>query len=694
VTTTASGPASDTQAGEERAADPAGARAAEAGDARRSRRGGGGGGSRARERAAEAVRVPWTCDDARGVYNIDGWGAGFFDISEQGHVVVRPDADHPERQVDLFDVARDLEEQGVALPVLLRFSDILRARLTAISTRFTEAIQEFGYTGGYTTVYPIKVNQQRHVVEEIVRSGRSQGVGLECGSKPELQAVLALSDSTDHMIVCNGYKDEEFMRLALMGQRLGHKVFIVIEQLSEIDVLLQAADDLGIVPVAGVRIKLRSAGYGRWAQSGGERSKFGLTAAQLVEAIEHLRSRGRLDILKLIHFHLGSQITDIRYIKSGLQEIGRFYAELRGMGVDITHVDVGGGLGVDYDGTSSTSEASVNYTLQEYANDVIYVLGESCREGDLPMPHVISESGRALTAHHALLLLKVIDVESQAEPAMPALGPEDHPLLHDMVADCRELSAPAVRARRVVEAYHDATFYKEHAQELFSSGVLTLSGRAAAEQLYYSILNAVARVTDRDPERYEEIRADVEATLVDRYFCNFSLFQSLPDSWAINHLFPIMPIHRLDEEPTRRGTLQDITCDSDGKIDQFAGRGRGPASSLRLHPYHHGEDYILGIFLTGAYQEILGDLHNLFGDTNAVHMRLTADGYDVTDIMHGDTVTQVLEYVHFEPSALLTAFRRKVAAASALTRQEGNMFIAEYVAGLEGYTYLEGEAAQ
>ena len=397
--TTVSGPASDTQASDERVADPAGAPAAEAGDARRSRRGGGGGGSRARERAAETVRAPWTTDDARAVYNIDGWGAGFFDINEQGHVVVRPDADHPERQVDLFDVARDLEEQGVALPVLLRFSDILRARLNAISTRFTEAIQEFGYTGGYTTVYPIKVNQQRHVVEEIVRSGRAHGVGLECGSKPELQAVLALSDSTDHMIVCNGYKDEEFMRLALMGQRLGHKVFIVIEQLSEIDVLLQAADDLGIVPMAGVRIKLRSAGYGRWAQSGGERSKFGLTAAQLVEAIEHLKRRGRLDILKLIHFHLGSQITDIRYIKSGLQEIGRFYAELRGMGVDITHVDVGGGLGVDYDGTSSTSEASVNYTLQEYANDVIYVLGESCREGDLPMPHVISESGRALTAH-------------------------------------------------------------------------------------------------------------------------------------------------------------------------------------------------------------------------------------------------------------------------------------------------------
>ena len=642
-----------------------------------------------------AIPEPWTIDDARNLYNIEGWGAGFFDINDRGHVIVRPDAARPDQAVDLFDIAQDLEEQGIALPVLLRFSDILRSRLAAIGMRFTEAIQEFGYTGGYTTVYPIKVNQQRHVVEEIVRFGASQGVGLECGSKPELQAVLAMSESTDHIIICNGYKDEEFMRLALMGQRLGHQVFIVLEQLSEIDVLLQAADDLGITPTAGVRIKLRSAGFGRWAQSGGERSKFGLTAAQLVKAVDRLQAAGRLDILKLIHFHLGSQISDIRYIKSGLQEIARFYAELRAMGVDITHVDVGGGLGVDYDGTTSTADTSVNYTLQEYANDVIYVLGETCRELDLPMPHVISESGRALTAHHALLLLKVIDVESQAEPTVPEVTDDDHPLLQDMAGDYRDLAKPGVRGRRVVEAYHDATFDRERAHELFTSGVLTLRGRSAAEQIYFAILNTVARIADRDPGRYDEIRADVEATLVDRYFCNFSLFQSLPDSWAINQLFPIMPIHRLTEPPTRRGTLQDITCDSDGKIDQFIGRGRSGAPSLHLHPYREEEEYILGIFLTGAYQEILGDLHNLFGDTNAVHVRLSpSGGYEVTDVVHGDTVTEVLEYVQFQPGALLTTFRRKVAAAKGLSRQEANTFIAEYVAGLEGYTYLEGEAAQ
>jgi arginine decarboxylase len=641
-----------------------------------------------------ALPHPWSIDDARTLYNIDGWGAGFFDVNARGHVVVRPDAGHAERELDLFEIAQDLEEQGVALPVLLRFSDILRSRLAAVSMRFSEAIQEFGYTGGYTTVYPIKVNQQRHVVEEIVRFGASHGVGLECGSKPELQAVLAMSESTDHIIVCNGYKDEEFMRLALMGQRLGHQVFIVLEQLSEIDVLLRAAEDLGITPTAGVRIKLRSAGFGRWAQSGGERSKFGLTAAQLVRAVDRLRAAGRLDILKLIHFNLGSQISDIRYIKSGLQEIARFYAELRAMGVDITHVDVGGGLGVDYDGSSSTADASVNYTLQEYANDVIYVLGETCRELELPMPHVITESGRALTAHHALLLLKVIDVESQAEPEMPEVTEDDHPLLHDMAGDFRDLTKPGVRGRRVVEAYHDATFDRERAHELFTSGVLTLRGRAAAEQIYYALLNAVARIAERDPGRYDEIRADVEAILVDRYFCNFSLFQSLPDSWAINQIFPIVPIHRLTEPPSRRGTLQDITCDSDGKIDQFVGRGRGFATNVHLHPYREDEEYILGIFLTGAYQEILGDLHNLFGDTNAVHVRLSPAGYEVTDVVHGDTVTEVLEYVQFQPSALLTTFRRKVAAAKGLSRQEANTFIAEYVAGLEGYTYLEGEAAQ
>src|SRR5687767_9043346 len=380
----------------------------------------------------------WTIESARTLYNIEGWGVGFFDINDKGHVVVRPDSDDVSRELDLFDLANDLEAQGVGLPLLLRFSDILCSRIESLTERFKRATREYEYTGGYTTVYPIKVNQQRHVVEEIVEFGKASGVGLECGSKPELQAVLALAEHTDHLIVCNGYKDEEFMRLALMGQKLGHKVFIVLEQLSEVDVLLQVADELDVIPTAGVRIKLHSEGSGRWARSGGEKSKFGLSTAQLVRLVDRLRAEGRLEILKLIHFHLGSQITDIRYIKAGLQEISRYYAELRSMGVDVTHVDVGGGLGVDYDGSGSTSQASVNYSLQEYANDVIYTLAEACRQQSLPMPHIISESGRALTAHHALLLLKVIDVEAPAQRPIPELSDEDHPLLHEMLEDYRD----------------------------------------------------------------------------------------------------------------------------------------------------------------------------------------------------------------------------------------------------------------
>jgi arginine decarboxylase len=643
--------------------------------------------------AAEQPAAPWTIDSARKLYNIEGWGIGFFDINEAGHVVVRPDREREGHELDLFELANDLEEQGVGLPLLLRFSDILRSRIESLNEKFTHAREEYGYEGGYTTVFPIKVNQQRHVVEEIVEFGKSAGVGLECGSKPELQAVLGLAEHTDHLIVCNGYKDEEFMRLALMGQKLGHQVFIVLEQLSEVDVLLKVADELGVKPTAGVRIKLYSEGSGRWAKSGGEKSKFGLSTAQLVRLVDKLQSLGRLDILKLIHFHLGSQITDIRYIKAGLQEVSRYYAELRNLGVDITHVDVGGGLGVDYDGSGSTSQASVNYTLQEYADDVIYTLAEACREHELPMPHVISESGRALTAHHALLLLSVIDVESHADNAVPDLNEDDHTLLHEMASDYASVSKRVSR-KRVREVYHDATFDKERAQELFNSGVLSLRGRAAAEQIYLSTIAAVVKIAQRERDEYSDIIEDLEATMVDRYFCNFSLFQSLPDSWAIDQIFPIMPIHRLNEEPTRRGTIQDVTCDSDGKIERFIG-DRTHVPSLELHPFSDDDPYIIGIFLTGAYQEILGDLHNLFGDTNAVHIRLSQnDGYEVTDLVHGDTVTEVLAYVQFRASDLLATFRRKVGNATTLSRQEANAFIADYVAGLEGYTYLEGEAAR
>ncbi len=639
--------------------------------------------------ADSADAEAWTIESARTLYNIEGWGIGFFDINEEGHVVVRPDSKDSERELDLFELANDLEAQGVGLPLLLRFSDILRSRIEALNEKFARAREEYSYEGGYTTVFPIKVNQQRHVIEEIVEFGKSSGVGLECGSKPELQAVLGLAEHTDHIIVCNGYKDDEFMRLALMGQKLGHQVFIVMEQLSEVDVLLQVAEELDVVPTIGVRIKLYSEGSGRWAKSGGEKSKFGLGTAQLVKLVEKLRAAGKLDMLKLIHFHLGSQITDIRYIKAGLQEISRYYAELRSMGVNVTHVDVGGGLGVDYDGSNSTSQASVNYSLQEYANDVVYTLAESCRAMELPMPHIISESGRALTAHHALLLLSVIDVESQADHTVPDLTEDDNAFLHDMLADYN-----AVSTRRVREVFHDATFAKERAQELFNSGVLSLRERALAEQIYITTITRVARIAQRDREEYSDIIEDLDATLVDRYFCNFSLFQSLPDSWAIDQIFPIMPIHRLNEEPTRRGTIQDVTCDSDGKIERFIG-DRVPNPALELHRFaDDGDPYILGIFLTGAYQEILGDLHNLFGDTNAVHIRLAENGYAVTDLVHGDTVTEVLAYVQFRAPDLLATFRRKVSNASGISRQEANTFIADYVAGLEGYTYLEGDAAR
>ncbi len=640
------------------------------------------------------VPTAWSVDAARTLYNVEGWGAGYFDINDRGQVIVRPDPERPHLTLDLKDLAHDLEGQGIALPVLLRFSDILRSRIETLSERFDAAMKEFDYTGDYTTVYPIKVNQQRHVVEEIVRFGNRHGVGLECGSKPELQAVLGLSESTEHLIVCNGYKDHEFMRLALMGQKLGHKVFIVLEQVSELDVLLEVAEELNVTPTCGVRIKLASEGAGRWAQSGGEKSKFGLSSAELIKLIDKLRAAGKLDILKLIHFHLGSQITDIRFIKSGLLEVARFYLELRDIGVDITHVDVGGGLGIDYDGTNSTNNASVNYSLQEYANDVIYTIAEACREAELSMPHIISESGRALTAHHALLLVKVIDVESQAEQPMPQLEDDDHSLLHEMYEDWRTLTERGARPRKVLEVFHDASFDKDRARQFFQSGVLNLRQLAKAEVLWLATMNAIYRIAIADKDTYADIIPELEAALVDRYFCNFSLFQSLPDSWAIDQLFPIMPIHRLLEEPLRRGTLQDVTCDSDGKIDRFVGGKKG-RPSLEMHEFRDGEDYILGIFLTGAYQEILGDLHNLFGDTNAVHVRLNDQGaYEITDLVEGDTVTEVLNYVQFGASQLLATFRRKVNSTSSLTREEANAFIADYVAGLEGYTYLEGEAAR
>ena len=613
-----------------------------------------------------------------------GWGLGFFRINAEGHVAVHPDQT-PDRSIDLYRLALDLNAQGIGLPLLIRFSDILKARIGMLASEFRRAIEENAYEAGYTTVYPVKVNQQRHVIEEIVGYGAPYGVGLECGSKPELQAVLGLTDRTDHLIVCNGYKDEEFLRFALMGQRLGHQVFIVLEQVGELDTVLRVADEMGIVPTLGVRIKLATEGSGRWAKSGGERSKFGLSAVELTKLLDRLARAGRKDALKLVHFHLGSQITDIRYIKAGLEEIGRYYVEIREMGFDLSHVDVGGGLGVDYEGSKTTRPASVNYTTREYANDVVYNIASVCRQFGQPMPHLISESGRALTAHHALLLMNVTGVEALTEPVVPPLREEPPAILIELKENLEALSL-----ERVEEAFHDAVFAKERLQELFASDAITLRDMADIEQYYLATMNTIAALIASDRASYPEIVGHLEATLVDRYFCNFSVFQSLPDNWAIDQIFPIMPVHRLDEEPIRRGTLQDITCDSDGVIDRFAGGRRGKPC-LELHRYREGEPYILGIFLTGAYQEILGDLHNLFGDTNAIHIRLSDAGYEITELVRGDTVTEVLNYVQFHPSDLLQTFRRKVSRALELSRPEANAFIADYVAGLEGYTYLEGE---
>ncbi len=638
----------------------------------------------------DSAYTNWTIDDARVLYNVDGWGLGYFGVSPEGHVTAHPTRE-PDRGMDLYEVATDLREQGLGLPVLLRLPDILSARIETLVERFARARRDCEYSGRYTLVYPIKVNQERRVLEEVVRAGERFGVGLEVGSKPELQAVLALTEKPTHLIVCNGYKDEEYVYLALMGQKLGHPVMVVVERVSEVRLLLRLAEQMQLTPSAGVRIKLSSHGAGRWSASGGENSKFGLSPSELMSVVEILKAAGKTDFLRMLHFHLGSQIPDILNVKQAMTEAARFYVELRHLGVPVDYVDVGGGLGVDYDGTRSTGSASVNYSIQEYANDVVYTLAEACREANVPMPHIISESGRALTAHHSLLLVDVIDVESQTVGAIEGIPGEAHALVHDLSDALRSMDAA-----RLPEVFHDACFWKDRLRALFQSGVVTLAERALGDRLFLAIMARgaeIARAALPEYPDYEEMLPRMEAALVDRYFCNFSLFQSLPDSWAVDQLFPVMPIHRLNERPTRRGVLQDVTCDSDGKIDRFV-RKDEDAAGLELHEIDEDETYILGIFLTGAYQEILGDLHNLFGDTNTVHLRLDTEAkgptYEVVGLAEGDSVTDVLAYVHFESEELISNFRKKVGRAVGLSRAEANAFIADYIEGLAGYTYLEG----
>ncbi len=627
----------------------------------------------------------WTIEKSLELYNIEGWGSGYFGINPEGHMVVRP-GKSSQHTIDLKNLVDDIQAKGYSLPVLIRFSDILKSSIAELADAFQTASREHNYTGTYHGVYPIKVNQQRQVVEEIVKFGRPYNIGLEAGSKPELHAILAIMDNPEALLICNGYKDEAFIRLALMGQKLGKKVFIVVERLSELKIIVRVSKELDIRPNIGLRIKLVTAGSGRWASSGGENSKFGLSPIELVEALDIAKEENIGDCIRLIHFHLGSQITNIRRIKTSLKEICRYYSELMRQGFNIEYIDVGGGLGVDYDGSRSTFASSANYTVQEYANDVVYHLYEICEEEDLPHPNIISESGRALTAYHSMLVFNVLDVAS-----FPGL---DHDLTigdeaPTVVQDLHYVWGQASN-KNIIESWHDAVDLKDQAQNQFFLGLISLKDRALADQLFWGICRKIQDMASRLKYMPDELK-NLPQKMADKYFCNFSVFQSLPDSWAIDQVFPIVPIQRLNEEPTRQGTLMDLTCDSDGVIDGFIG-AQNTEKTLPLHPVQPGEPYRIGIFLTGAYKYILGDLHNLFGDTNTVHISMNKDGtLKYEQIIEGENVADVLDYVQFRADELagrMAGFLIHSVRDGNISQDEADRFLTLYKEGLAGYTYL------
>lgn len=625
----------------------------------------------------------WNIASSRELYNIARWGQGYFDVNEMGHVAVRPGRDG-QGEVDLFELAADLARTGLSLPILVRFTNILQDRVDSLCGAFSKAIEAKDYKGRHTAVYPIKVNQQRSVVREIQAHGGDR-VGLEAGSKPELMVVTALSDAKRKgVVVCNGYKDRQYIRLALIGHQLGLNVYIVIEKLSELELIVAESRRLGVSPQLGLRVRLASIGAGKWQNTGGEKSKFGLSAVQSLEAIERLRNAGMLDSLVLLHCHMGSQISNVRDIQCGMRELARYYSELVGLGIPIGVIDVGGGLGVDYEGTGSRGFSSINYSLQEYANTVVHTIWEICSQLELPHPDIFTECGRAMSAHHAVLITNVVDYESAPSNTEPTAPIASEPLI---LGNLWEVYNDDMSRRSPVEAYHDAVHWLAEAQSMYTHGVLDVQQRARAEQLYYAICHRIHTHLKGTARAHREVLDELKDKLADKYFCNFSLFQSVPDVWAIQQIFPILPLHRLDECPSRRGTLQDLTCDSDGRIEQFVGSD-GIESTLPLHPWRQDEPYLVGIFLVGAYQEILGDMHNMFGDTHSVNVELTDNGdYRVVDPILGDTVRDLLRYVHFEPDDLIKAFSAKIAAID-LDAEQRHSFLAELKAGLSDYTYL------
>jgi arginine decarboxylase len=627
----------------------------------------------------------WSAQDASELFDVASWGKGYFSVSEQGHVLVHPEKD-PARVIDLKQLVDTLVLRGISLPILIRFAGILKHRLGELHDAFDTAIREHKYNGRYCCVYPIKVNQQRQVVEEVLEFGRPYNFGLEAGSKPELLAVMALADN-ETPIVCNGFKDDEYIEMAMMAQKVGRRIIPVVEKYTELDLIAKYSERVGVRPMIGIRAKLASRGSGRWKSSGGYRSKFGLSSTEVMRALNELKARDMADCLQLLHFHLGSQITNIRQVKGAVNEAARLYAELwRAGATGLAYLDVGGGLGIDYDGSQTDFESSVNYTLQEYANDVVYHIQNVCDESAVPHPTIITESGRAIAAYHSALVFNVLGVSGLGDEEAPQELPQDpeQPLI-----DLQE-TYRAVNTRNLLEAYHDAQQALDSALNLFSLGYLPLDQRCIAENLFWAICRKVQKLA-RDLEYVPEELEGLDAMLSDTYFCNFSLFQSMPDSWAIKQLFPIMPIHRLQEKPSHHAVLGDITCDSDGKVDQFIDR-RDVKRTLPLHDFN-GSDYYLGAFLVGAYQEILGDLHNLFGDTNAVHVRLSPSGEVMLDeVIKGDTVREVLDYVQFKSDSLIGRLRRSVEAAvreGRLSYEESGRLLRYYEEGLHGYTYLE-----
>ena len=629
----------------------------------------------------------WRIEDSAELYNINGWGLKYFSINDKGHVAVTPR--EGSASVDLKELMDELQVRDVTSPVLLRFHDILDNRIEKISKCFQQAADEYGYTAKNFIIYPIKVNQMRQVVEEIVSHGKKFNIGLEAGSKPELHAVLAINTDENSLIICNGYKDENYVELALLAQKMGRRIFLVVEKLNELRLIADISKRLKIRPNIGIRIKLASSGSGKWEESGGDGSKFGLNSSELLEALDFLEKAKMTDCLKLIHFHIGSQITKIRRIKNALKEASQFYVQLQNMGFHVEFVDIGGGLGVDYDGTrSSSSESSMNYSIQEYVNDSVSALVDACAKNNLPQPNIITESGRSLTAHHSVLVFEVLETTSlPIWDEKEELGENPHELVDELYKIWDNMNQP-----RLLESWHDALQIREEALDLFGLGLLDLRTRAQIEQLFWSVAREVNEIASDMKHAPEELRK-ISKLLPDKYFCNFSLFQSLPDSWSIDQLFPIMPISRLDERPDRTATIQDITCDSDGKINNFIS-SHGANSHLAVHALNNKEPYYIGVFLVGAYQEILGDMHNLFGDTNAVHVSVYKDRYEIDQVIDGETVAEVLDYVQFSPKKLVRSVETWVTSsmkAGIITPEEGREFLSNYRSGLYGYTYLEND---